>query len=181
MTITLQDLTEAVAGDGVGIRAKTELEPLGGPGDKLQPSTYGVEDRAETKYALEHRRVDGEDRESVVLDSVASQANRLELALLEAYRNGEVAVPVISTDFSDIEGLAGYDRISSLEAPHRVFDAILRDSLLGDRLFRLSDIGQAITEASVKNAGTVALGRAAWRQTSEGLRTAGRDAPSSDE
>ena len=152
MTISLQDLTEAVAGTGVGIRARTLLEPLGGPGDKIQPSTYGVEDRAETKYALEHRRVEGKDVESVVLDSVASQANRLEVALLDAYRNEELNVPVVSADFRGIDGLEGYDRISSLEAPHRVFDAILRDSLLGDRLFRLSEVGQAITEATTKNA-----------------------------
>lgn len=152
MTITLEDLADAVAGDGVGIRARTILEPLGGPGDKIQPSTYGVDDRADTKYALEYRRVNGESVESVVLDSVASQANRFELALLDAYRADEISLPVVSADFREIAGLEGYDRISSLEAPHRVFDAILRDSLLGGRLFRLSDIGQAITEATVKNA-----------------------------
>lgn len=152
MTISLQDLSEAVAGNGVGIRARTTLEPLGGPGDKLAPPTYGVEDRAETKYATEDRVVDGRVTPSVVLDSVASQANRLELALLDAFRDDELSVPVVSADFREVEGLEGYDRISSLEAPHRVFDAILRDSLLGDRLFRLSDIGQAITEATTKNA-----------------------------
>jgi len=61
-------------------------------------------------------------------------------------------LPLISADFRDVDGLASYDRISSLEAPHRVFDAILRDSLLGDRLFRLSDVGQSITEARTKSA-----------------------------
>lgn len=152
MTISLSDLHEAVAGNGVGIRARTELEPLGGPGDKIQPSTYGVDDRADTKYATERRRVNGETVDSVVLDSVASQANRFELGLLDAFRSDEISLPVVSADFTLFDDLAGLDRISSLEAPHRIFDAILRDSLLGDRMFRLSDVGQAITEATPKNA-----------------------------
>src|SRR5690606_37203250 len=116
MTISFDELREAVAGDGVGVRARTELQPLGGPGDKVFPATYGVDDRAETKYAVERRRVDGEAVESVVLDSVASQANRFELALLDAFRAGELSLPVISVDFGGA-GLYGLDRVSSLEAP----------------------------------------------------------------
>lgn len=152
MTISYDDLRDAVAGPGVGIRARTPLEPLGGPGDKVFPATYGVDRSAETKYATEKRRLAGEEVDAVVLDSVASQANRLELALLDAHRAGELAVPVASVDFRAVEGLEHYDRISSLEAPHRIFDAILRDSLLGDVLFRLSNVGQAVTEASVRSA-----------------------------
>lgn len=152
MTISLDELRNSLADDGVGIRARTELEPLGGPGDKLAPPTYGADTRFATKYATETRRVAGENVPSVVLDSVGSQANRLEAALLDSLRNAEIEVPIISADFRNVDGLAAYDRISSLEAPHRVFDAILRDSLLDGRLFRLSDVGQAITEASPKNA-----------------------------
>lgn len=152
MSISYSDLRDAVAGPGVGIRARTSLDPLGGPGDKIFPATYGVEGRAETKYAVERRRVGADTVDAVVLDSVASQANRFELALLDAHRGGELTVPVVSTDFREVEGLERFDRISSLEAPHRIFDAILRDSLLGDVLFRLSDVGQAITEAGVRSA-----------------------------
>lgn len=152
MTITYEELRDAVAGPGLGLRARTELEPLGGPGDKVFPPTYGVDRGAATKYAMETRRIGERAVEAVVLDSVASQANRFELALLEGYRQGELALPVISVDFRTVEGLEGYDRISSLEAPHRVFDAILRDSLAGENLFRLSEIGHAITEATPKNA-----------------------------
>lgn len=152
MSIDYDDLREAVGGTGVGIRARTSLEPLGGQGDKVFPPTYVVDGRAETKYAMERRRLGTEVVDAVVLDSVASQANRFELALLDAYRGGELSVPLVSTDFRNIEGLERFDRVSSLEAPHRIFDAILRDSLLGDLLFRLSDPGQAITEATVKSA-----------------------------
>lgn len=152
MTITYEELREAVAGTGVGLRARTMLEPLGGPGDKVFPATYGVDRGAATKYAVEQRRLGTEMVDAVVLDSVASQANRFELALLDGLRAGELSVPLVSVDFRRTEGLERFDRISSLEAPHRVFDAILRDSLHGDVLFRLSEVGQAITEASVKNA-----------------------------
>jgi CRISPR-associated protein Csb1 len=151
MTLTYPVLLDAVAGDGVGFRARIPLEPLGGPGDKVAPPTYSVARDAQTAYAVETRRVDGEPVAAVVLDSVASQANRLESALLAAYRSGELSVPLVTVDFREAEGVEGLDRISALEAPHRIFDAILRDSLLGDTLFRLSAVGQAITEAAPRD------------------------------
>lgn len=151
MTLTYPVLLDAVAGEGVGFRARIPLEPLGGPGDKVTPPTYSVADGAATAYAVEERRVDGESVDAVVLDSVASQANRLESALLAAHRGGELFLPLVSVDFRDAEGVEGLDTISSLEAPHRIFDAILRDSLLGDTLFRLSGAGQAITEATSRD------------------------------
>lgn len=150
MPLSYADLLAAVAEDGVGVRARIALEPLGGPDDKIFPPTYNVGGRA--AYAVEQRRVAGETVESVVLDSVSSQANRFESALLDAYRRREVALPVVSVDFSEAEGVRGLDRISSLEAPHRIFDALLRDSMSGDTLFRLGDVGRAITEASPRNA-----------------------------
>jgi CRISPR-associated protein Csb1 len=152
MGITYQELRDAVVGDGVGVRSRTVLEPLGGAGDKIFPPTYGVENNAETKYATEKRRVGGADVDSVLLDSVASQANRFELALLEAVRNKELALPLVSVDFRDRDKVRDLDLLSSLEAPHRIYDAILRDSLLGDRAFRLSEPGLAITAATVRNA-----------------------------
>lgn len=145
------ELRDAVAGGAVGLRARTELEPLGGKGDKVFPSTYGVSDRDETKYAMEDRRVDGQSVRAVVLDSVASQANRFEIAALDAARQGELAVPLVSVDFRETE-VADLDRVSSMEAPHRIFDAVLRDSLLDGTLFRQSAVGRSITEASTKNA-----------------------------
>jgi CRISPR-associated protein Csb1 len=149
---TYENLLASVAGNGVGIRARTQLEPLGGPGDKIFPPTYGVDARAETKYAMDTRRVNGEDVPSVLLDSVSSQANRFELALLEAIRSGELQLPLISVDFRSAPGVEDLDLLSALEVPHRVYDAVLRDSLLGGSMFRLSDVGYSITEATAKNA-----------------------------
>ena len=146
------ELHRAVKGSAVGVRSQIALEPLGGPGDKVFPPTYGVDSRAETNYAFEKRRIGGEDVPCVLLDSVASQANRRELALLQAVRDGEASVPLVTVDFRDTP-VAELDRISSLEAPHRVFDALLRDSTLVDGvLFRLSEVGRAITDATHRSA-----------------------------
>ena len=153
-SVTYEELREAVGGVGVGVRVRTDLEPLGGPDDKIFPPTYGVGDREETKYAVEQRRVSGETVSAVVVDSVASQANRLELALLDATRRGETGVPLVSVDFRGTS-VADLDRISALEAPHRIFDALLRDSTLDGALFRLSDIGRSITEATVRSAAPI--------------------------
>jgi CRISPR-associated protein Csb1 len=157
MSLTYDELRAGVAGAAVGIRARTSFEPLGGPGDKIFPPTYGVPDSADTRYATEDRLVPSPDGGvntaalSVVLDSVASQANRFELALLDAFRRDELAVPVTSVDFR-ASGLAGLDRVSDYEAPHRIFDALLRDSYDGDHLFRNGQAGRAITEAQPRNA-----------------------------
>ena len=83
---------------------------------------------------------------------MASQANRFELALLEAIRRGDLAAPVTSVDFRPIPELAGLDRISDYEAPHRIFDALLRDSYDGEHLFRNGPAGRAITEARPRDA-----------------------------
>lgn len=153
--LSYEDLVEAVSGSGVGVRSRTRLTPLGGKGDKVFPPTYGTEDRAETRYATERRRVEGAAVESVLLDSVASQANRLELALLEAVRSGELSLPVTSVDFRGQPGVEDLGLISSLEAPHRIFDALLRDSLLDGVMFRVSASGRAITEAAPRNAAAI--------------------------
>lgn len=149
---TLQELHDAVAGDAVAVRARVELEPAGGPGDKVFPPTYAVEGARDYKYAVEERQVDGAVRRSVLLDSVASQANRMETALLDGWELGELAFPVPFVDFRDADGLGDIGIVTVLEAPHRIADAIFRDSLLDGTLFRLSDVGIRITEASPRDA-----------------------------
>ncbi|MGH9069634.1 MAG: type I-G CRISPR-associated RAMP protein Csb1/Cas7g, partial [Acidimicrobiales bacterium] len=147
--LSYSDLCEAMSGPGVGIRCRTELSPLGGPGDKVFPPTYSV--GREADYATETRRIDGQDVPTVLLDSVASQANRFELALLDACRQGQAPIPLLSVDFRGTP-VADLDRISSLEASHRVFDALFRDSLLEGIPFRQSQVGHALTEAGPHNA-----------------------------
>ena len=157
MTLTLAELRDGVAGDVVGIRCRNVLQPLGGVADKVFPPTYSVADGAETKYATEKRRMPGDGAgadvvDSVVLDSVASQANRFELALLDSIRRDDLPVPVTSVDFRPVQELAGLDRISDYEASHRIFDALLRDSYDGEHLFREGLAGRAVTLARPRDA-----------------------------
>lgn len=144
-TLTLDLLADAVARSAVALRTRTRLQPAGGAGDKVFPPTYAVDKSAATKYALEMRRRDGIDVPTALLDSVASQANRFEEALLQAWQRSELFFPVVGTDF----GAAGPDLaelgvITTLQAPHRIADAILRDSVTADgTLFRDSPDGRA--------------------------------------
>lgn len=151
--LTVSDLTQAVAGGAVAIRAIAKLLPAGGATDKVFPPTYVKDRQSVTKYAMETRKVDGRDVETVLLDSVASQANRIEEALLEGWRRGELAFPVISVDFTGIEELTDLEQITSLQAPHRVADALLRDSIDENGTpFRQTAVGRACTDARPNHA-----------------------------
>ena len=150
--LTFEKLSEAVAGGAVALRAKTTLQPAGGEGDKVFPPTYAPEGRAEHKYAVEERQVGDKSSVVVLLDSVASQANRAELALLEGWRDQDLSFPVPYVDFTVDEDVSDIGEMTVLEAPHRLADAIFRDSLLDGTLFRLSDVGQAITDATPRDA-----------------------------
>ena len=148
MTIDLQTLRDAVGGMAAAFRCVTAYQPTGGPGDKVFPPTYEG-----GKYATEERidPATGEVRQCVLLDSVQSQANRMELALLEAHRAGTVQLPLLVTRF-DQERLLKKFSVTSLEAPHRVADALFRDSLLEGTIFRKSEKGRILDTAEVRNA-----------------------------
>jgi CRISPR-associated protein Csb1 len=146
-TLSLEVLTAAVGGGSAAIRTVTRLEPAGGVGDKVFPPTYVKERNAETKYALERRHVDGREVLTVLLDSVASQANRFEEALVEGWRRRELPMPVVQVDFSSEEGLADLEQVTALQTPHRIADALLRDSMLDGVPFRQSPVGKEVTDA----------------------------------
>jgi len=151
-SLDLDTLTKAVAGDAAAIRTITRLEPAGGPTDKVFPPTYVKERNATTKYAMEVRRIDGREVPTVLLDSVASQANRMEEALLDGWRQGELPFPVVQVDFSKEKGLEDLEQITALQAPHRIADALLRDSVLDTMPFRHTTIGKEVTDARPTNA-----------------------------
>lgn len=158
-------LASALASGAAGFRAITKLRPLGGPGDKVFPPTFGETivvklengEEVRTKYAVERRRINGQSRLCVLIDSVASQANRMEEALQYAWNEGQIAFPLVRIDFSgethedprlDLSTIGGNGYLTSLQVPHRLADALLRDSLLDGVRFRASSVGRAFTEAS---------------------------------
>ncbi|HXG11744.1 MAG TPA: type I-U CRISPR-associated protein Cas7, partial [Gemmataceae bacterium] len=87
--LAFNQLQEAIRGPAVAIRLRVRLQPAGGPGTKVFPPTYqgGV-------YATEKRNINGKEVTCVLLDSVQSQANRMEQALLEAFRAGRLRFPL---------------------------------------------------------------------------------------
>ena len=177
MTIDLQTLREAVGGDAAFRRVR-RLQPVGGQGDKIFPPTYPPERRgAPPRHVFERRRMKDGEVWCVLIDSVQSQANRLEEALLAATEeegdDGRVPLPCVTVDFGGA-GLEPLERITSLDAPHRVYDAILRDSLLNDTPFMQSEEGRRLAAAKPADATALlelsptALLFGAWHSQGEG-------------
>ena len=174
--MTASSLTEAIDSHAA-LRRIRRLQPIGGPGDKLFPPTYppppGARRDAPPRHVFEKRRVDDGDVWCVLIDSVQSQANRLEEALLATAERGEIGLPYVTVDFR-AAGLNPLERITSLDAPHRVYDAILRDSLLDGKPFMQSPPGRRLAAAKPSDATALlelsptALLFGAWHSQGEG-------------
>lgn len=146
---TCQTLHGILRGEYAAFRLVTALRPVGGDGDKVFPPTYST-DRRSDKYAKEHRIINGLECLTVLLDSVQSQANRAEAALQDLYDAGKLDIPMVEVtfpaEFSDV------GRVTVLQAPHRLADAILRDSSLEGRPWRESEPGKAFVQATLADA-----------------------------
>ena len=95
-------LNRMIAEDAA-LRRRQRLQPVGGKGDKIFPPTYPGEGRnAPPRHVYERRRLNGAEVWCVLVDSVQSQANRLEECLLDAIRGG-VPVPYVEVDFTEAE------------------------------------------------------------------------------
>lgn len=154
--MTLNELKQAVK-SAAALRYVQRLQPIGGPGDKVFPPTY-----AGGIYAVENRRMGDKIVSCVLLDSVQSQANRMEEALQDAFLPNwrELAVgcealacglPIIAVHVHK------HGWVTSLTAPHRIHDAILRDSEIEEakgqkKRFRDSGIGQDIVRSRIYDA-----------------------------
>jgi CRISPR-associated protein Csb1 len=170
--MNIDTLIRVVAAEAA-LRRRQPLQPTGGKGDKIFPPTYPGEGRNSIpRHVYERRRVDGREAWCVLIDSVQSQANRLEECLLEAISDG-IQIPHLVVDFSGAR-LDGISQVTSLDAPHRVYDAILRDSLLDGEPFMRSDLGQRLAKAKPGDASALlevspsALLFGAWHSTGEG-------------
>lgn len=166
MTLDLKSLRAAVENPAAAaFRSCARLQPAGGEGTKVFPPTYSG-----AVYATEKRRVPGREEpvECVLIDSVQSQANRMEEALQQTIDEGRLMLPLIEVDFSkyfddekailppdkrgEMDLLDPIGKISSLQAPHRIADAILRDSMHNGKKFRESEVGRQVDRVSLRNA-----------------------------
>lgn len=173
MTDLADRLVYAVQHDAA-LRRIRRLQPTGGPGDKIFPPTYPGEGRkAAAQHIFETRRIGGANVLCVLVDSVQSQANRLEEALLRARRQVEISFPAITVDFTGTD-VADIGEITTLDAPHRVFDAIVRDAEFGKKVFRETNEGKSLIQAKPNAASAVyelsptTLIFGAWNSTGEG-------------
>jgi CRISPR-associated protein Csb1 len=145
-----KDLCSALQ-SAAGLRLRLRLQPLYGQGEIVFPCTV-----AGGKYQSSKRRIPGypESVDCTILDSVQSQANRMEDSLLADIRAGNIFLPHVITDFSTVEGLEKpIGSITCLEAPHRIFDAIIRDSVDAQgKHFPFTAEGEAAIKANSRNA-----------------------------
>lgn len=158
---SLEELTSHIEGRAAALRCVTTYQPMAGEGSTVFPATYEGGNYATVGFRIVDQTMDEYGRpmkttgrklaDQVVLDSVQSQANRMEQELLDAFRAGQISLPVITVDFSGY-GLEKELKISSLEAPHRIADAILRDSMQGEVPFRQSELGAPLDDADLRNA-----------------------------
>lgn len=132
------------------IRTVTTFQPASGVGGKVYPPTYPGAANVGPVYLTERRPdADGNLVDAVLLDGYASQANRLEEALLRAVRRGVLAMPLLELVI-EVDGQTTH--LTSLETPHRCADAAWRDSLLDGIPFYDSPVGGSIRLASATNA-----------------------------
>ncbi|QEF97869.1 CRISPR-associated protein (Cas_GSU0053) [Stieleria maiorica] len=155
-SLNLKTLHDAVSNTACAFRSRTRLHPADGPGGKIFPPTHlGGE------YAIEQRRRTGTDGKPeevtcVLVDSVQSSANRLEEALKLQVDSGKLSLPLVRVDFDDDKLTDPIGSLSTLDVPHRLADAILRDSLIDEDgkavPFRKSSWGSRLDVASLANA-----------------------------
>lgn len=133
--MSIDILRFAVAGTTSAIGITARLTPVSG--NKIFPPTYAVDSAATSKHNMTKAGANGISNWCSV-DSPGSCANRAEQALVGI----GLDLDPLRVDFGDGEVL------STLQLPHRVFDAVLRDSQLQGVPFRKTDIGQAVIAAT---------------------------------
>src|ERR1039458_889379 len=102
--LTLELLAKAISQNDSALRLRLKLEPVGGAGDKVFPPTYEG-----SSYAVEERLADGRAVKAVLLNSVQSEAARLEQALKRALERDDVYFPTIRLE------LDGYPSLTELD------------------------------------------------------------------
>lgn len=149
MELTAADLVQGCADDSeaAGITFHAELQPLGGPGAPVAPAIHSGR-----MYQQDRRwwSQDGvrEAVDAVVIDGVASQANRLELALKQ--HRELMGLPEIVLDLSSLGAIPAHlpTALTSFDFPHRQADAYLRDAVLNGQPFLKSEVGVGLLAAS---------------------------------
>ena len=149
-SVTVDDLMVALADTGVdaGLRIDTELSPIGGAGSPVKPAIYEG-----GRYQHDRRWADPDDKnpsDVIVIDSVPSQANRLEAAIADQARQLGVPEMVLDLTGDVYDHLPSHlpRRLSSWRWPHRHADAYLLDSLIDGKASDRHELGREILAAT---------------------------------
>lgn len=161
----IETLRNAVHGAASAIAVTAKLSP--GSGNRVMPPTYAGEQKSDPpRHNMTKPGPDG--RSSwCSLDAPGSFANRAERALVQL----RLDLDPLRVKLSDKEIR------STMELPHRVFDAVLRDSARDGTRFRDTEIGQAVIAATPADAGALlrydpgALVFGAWDSTGLGANS----------
>ena len=142
MTDLFSTLSTAVR-QASALRIIMRLQPAMSDG-LVYPPTYD-----KGQHIFRPAWVNGEKRQAVLLDSVQSQANRIEMAILAAHRRDDLHYPDLQIE---IKTELGDERYSVLELSHRIYDAALRLCKVEETLFPQSAIGKAVYQARADQA-----------------------------
>ena len=150
MELSLDVLSTLMADSAVrGLSITRKLQPLGGSGDTVSPPTFAQAEGEEKgpRYVWSERRIGDDTVKTCLLDSPASQANRIEESLLELVRAGKLTLPLHRLDVPNI------GELTDLELPHRTYDAAIGTAKLTDGTpWKKSAVAKQLREASRKNA-----------------------------
>jgi len=139
----LYSLISSAVANASALRLVVHLRPANADG-LVYPPTYDQD-----RHIFRPAWIDGKEREAVLLDSVQSQANRVEFAILDAYHRDRIKYPDIQLV---IKAETGEERYSVLELSHRIYDAALRMATVDGIPFDKSEIGQALYSARTERA-----------------------------
>jgi len=145
MKLSYAEIRKSIQPGYAAFRLRQRLLPAGGPGSKVFPPTFEG-----GYYCWERRRLEPDQPsvECVLLASVADQANRQEEALEEEAAGG-IPIPMLRVRFDEFPEIG---TVSTLRAPHRVFDAILRDSQLDGEPFFKTELYKSFARSSQRDA-----------------------------
>ncbi len=143
MSTLFSVVRDAVATNVAAIRVSATLVSAAG-GEKILPPTYVAAKSGDP--AVHNITPPGPDGASawVSVDSPGSFANRVERALV-----------ALDLGLDPLRVTVAGRTVSTMQVPHRAFDAVLRDSTLDGTPFRKSDVGKAVIAATAGNAGAL--------------------------
>ncbi len=149
MELSAQRLVSACADEGLdsGIRLGTTLEPVAGKFAPVKPAIYEGGEYQKDRRWVRDRDGDPHVIDAIIIDNVASEANRLEAALKDL--RTDLGLPDVVLDLEDVDLPVHLPRrISAFDMPHRNADAYLRDATMEGKPFLGTATGRAIFTAT---------------------------------